>query len=77
MGIKGLGKFIGDFAPRAIKQQAMGSFMSRVIAIDASMSLYQFMIAIREDETGSFGTFTNDAGECTSHIAGMLNRALR
>ncbi|PFH31453.1 putative flap structure-specific endonuclease 1 [Besnoitia besnoiti] len=75
MGIKGLGKFIGDFAPRAIKRQEVGSFTSRIIAIDASMSLYQFMVAIRDGD--SFGNFTNDAGECTSHIAGMLNRAIR
>nr|PIL97169.1 putative flap structure-specific endonuclease 1 [Toxoplasma gondii COUG] len=75
MGIKGLGKFVGDFAPRAIKRQEPGSFTGRVIAIDASMSLYQFMVAIRDGN--SFGNFTNDAGDCTSHIAGMLNRAIR
>ncbi|KFG29101.1 putative flap structure-specific endonuclease 1, partial [Toxoplasma gondii VAND] len=74
MGIKGLGKFVGDFAPRAIKRQEPGSFTGRVIAIDASMSLYQFMVAIRDGN--SFGNFTNDAGDCTSHIAGMLNRAI-
>ncbi|CBZ56245.1 putative flap endonuclease-1 [Neospora caninum Liverpool] len=75
MGIRGLGKFVGDFAPRAIKRQEVGSFTGRVIAIDASMSLYQFMVAIRDGN--SFGNFTNDAGDCTSHIAGMLNRAIR
>ena len=33
----------------------MASFMGSVLAIDASMSLYQFMIAIREGESFTWG----------------------
>eukprot|EP00922_Rhytidocystis_sp_ex-Travisia-forbesii_P063404 GHVS01094339.1.p1 GENE.GHVS01094339.1~~GHVS01094339.1.p1 ORF type:complete len:448 (+),score=74.87 GHVS01094339.1:81-1424(+) len=75
MGIKGLAKFIADYAPKAIKQREFGSFVGRTLAIDASMSLYQFMIAIRDTE--SHGTLTNEQGETTSHITGFLARAVR
>eukprot|EP00922_Rhytidocystis_sp_ex-Travisia-forbesii_P063407 GHVS01094342.1.p1 GENE.GHVS01094342.1~~GHVS01094342.1.p1 ORF type:complete len:443 (+),score=61.17 GHVS01094342.1:129-1457(+) len=75
MGIKGLAKFIADYAPKAIKQKDFGSFVGRTLAIDASMSLYQFMIAIRDTE--SHGNLTNEQGETTSHITGFLARAVR
>lgn len=75
MGIKGLSKFLADHAPRAVKEQEFGSFMGQCLAIDASMSLYQFMIAIREGD--GFQNLTNEAGETTSHISGMLSRVVR
>uniref|UniRef100_A0A0G4FIY1 Flap endonuclease 1 n=1 Tax=Chromera velia CCMP2878 TaxID=1169474 RepID=A0A0G4FIY1_9ALVE len=75
MGIKGLMKFINDRAPRAIKQVELQNYTGRKLAIDASMSLYQFMIAIRDGE--NFSNLTNEQGETTSHIAGFLNRVIR
>ena len=38
-------------------------------AIDASMSIYQFLIAVRQLGEGQL---TNDSGEVTSHLTGML-----
>jgi len=75
MGIKGLAKFLADNAPKAVKQQEFDSFTGRLLAIDASMSLYQFMVAIRDGE--NYGNLTNEAGETTSHISGMLSRSIR
>lgn len=75
MGIFGLTKFLADKAPESIQNVAPESCMGRTIAVDASMSLYQFMVAIRDSE--NFGNLTNAAGETTSHIAGMLSRAIR
>lgn len=49
--------------------------MGRVLAIDASLSLYQFMIAIRDGE--AFGNLTNEAGDVTSHISGFLARVVK
>jgi flap endonuclease-1 len=68
------------------------SFLGQIIVIDASMSLYQFMIAIRDAE--GFGlaiavllqcvehlkkcrSLTNELGEETSHISGFLSRCTR
>lgn len=74
MGIKGLTKLLADNAPKAMKEQKFESFFGRKIAIDASMSIYQFLIVI-----GRSGTemLTNEAGEVTSHLQGMFSRTIR
>ncbi|XP_073106808.1 flap endonuclease 1 isoform X2 [Elaeis guineensis] len=74
MGIKGLTKLLADNAPRAMKEQKFESYFGRKIAIDASMSIYQFLIVV--GRTG-METLTNDAGEVTSHLQGMFNRTIR
>ncbi|EZG74926.1 flap endonuclease 1 [Gregarina niphandrodes] len=75
MGIHGLNKFVAEKAPGAVEHAAPQSFMGRTVAVDASTCLYAFMIAIRDSE--NYGNLTNEAGEATSHIAGMLSRAIR
>ncbi len=47
MGIQGLSKLVADVAAHAIKENEIKNYFGRKIAIDASMSLYQFLIAIR------------------------------
>lgn len=78
MGIKGLAKLLSDEAPDCIREVELKSLHGRKIAIDASMAIYQFMIAVR---TGSGSNpaamLTNDEGEPTSHIQGMFNRTIR
>ncbi|GAV89464.1 XPG_N domain-containing protein/XPG_I domain-containing protein [Cephalotus follicularis] len=74
MGIKGLTKLLADNAPKAMKEQKFESYFGRKIAIDASMSIYQFLIVV-----GRSGTemLTNEAGEVTSHLQGMFTRTIR
>jgi len=76
MGIQGLTKLIADHAPGAITQDDIKNYFGRLIAIDASMSLYQFMVAVRTDDLGQF-SLTNDFGETTSHLQGMFYRTIR
>jgi len=73
MGIKGLMKLIGDEAPGCVKEGEMKNYFGRKIAIDASMCLYQFLIAVRQD--GS--QLQNEAGEITSHLNGLFYRTIR
>jgi flap endonuclease-1 len=73
MGIKQLSKVIGDNAPRAIIEHPLKNYFGRKVAIDASMSIYQFLIAVRSDT----GVFTNSSGAQTSHLMGMFYRTLR
>jgi flap endonuclease-1 len=61
-GIQGLSKVIGDHAPNAIKQNEIKNYFGRKVAIDASMSIYQFMIAVRGQDGMQL---TNEAGETT------------
>ncbi|PIA40763.1 hypothetical protein AQUCO_02400079v1 [Aquilegia coerulea] len=65
MGIKGLTKLLADNAPKGMKEHKFESFFGRKIAIDASMSIYQFLIVV-----GRSGTemLTNEAGEVTRYV---------
>ena len=70
MGIKDLSKLIADAAPFAIKENEIKNYFGRKVAIDASMSLYQFLIAVRSDGA----QLTNADGETTSHLMGTFYR---
>ncbi|KAF8401197.1 hypothetical protein HHK36_012128 [Tetracentron sinense] len=74
MGIKGLTKLLADNAPKGMKEQKFESYFGRKIAIDASMSIYQFLIVV--GRTGN-EMLTNEAGEVTSHLQGMFSRTIR
>ena len=74
MGIKGLKKLISDVAPQAYRDHALESYFGRRIAVDASMHIYQFMAVVgRQGDQ----LLTNDAGEVTSHLLGMMYRTAR
>jgi len=74
MGIHGLSKLIGDVAPNATKENEIKNYFGRRIAIDASMSLYQFLIAVRQQDGLQL---TNSDGETTSHLMGFFYRTIR
>nr|XP_054748950.1 flap endonuclease 1-like [Lytechinus pictus] len=73
MGILNLSRLIADCAPGAVKEHEFKSYFGRKVAIDASMCIYQFLIAVRQD--GS--VLTNEEGETTSHLMGMFYRTIR
>lgn len=77
MGIKQLFKFLSENAPRSIKTQTMENYTGRVLAVDASTCLYQFVVAIRLGAENQHVNLMNDAGEVTSHLGGFLNRTVR
>ena len=107
MGIKGLTALISEHAPAAIQvlhlnclrraalidvqEHSIKTLFGRKVAIDASMSMYQFLIAVRQQD-GQL--LTNDAGETTrsssiiyfvlaqikhdpSHLMGFFYRTIR
>ncbi|XP_044745801.1 flap endonuclease 1 [Coccinella septempunctata] len=73
MGILNLTKLLQDVAPMAIKESEMKNYFGRKIAIDASMCLYQFLIAVRSEGA----QLTSVDGETTSHLMGMFYRTIR
>lgn len=44
MGIKGLSKLISTYAPRAMKEVDPKKYTGRLIAIDASVMIYQYLV---------------------------------
>ncbi|KAJ6650146.1 Flap endonuclease 1, partial [Pseudolycoriella hygida] len=73
MGILGLSKLVADVAPFAIKENEIKNYFGRKIAIDASMCLYQFLIAVRAEGA----QLTSVEGETTSHLMGTFYRTIR
>ena len=73
MGIKQLFQIVKDEAPDAIKAGEIKNHFGRKVAIDASMSIYSFLIAVRSDGQ----QLMNETGETTSHLMGMFYRTLR
>ncbi|ODQ57775.1 hypothetical protein WICANDRAFT_70843 [Wickerhamomyces anomalus NRRL Y-366-8] len=74
MGIKGLNKLLTEQAPLASRSSDIKTFFGRKVAIDASMCLYQFLIAVRQQDGQQL---TSEDGETTSHLMGMFYRTLR
>jgi len=74
--IQGLTKLISEKAPGAIREGEMKNYFGRKIAVDASMSIYQFLIAMK-GAMGGEGELTNEEGEVTSHLQGMFSRTIR
>lgn len=70
MGIKGLTKVIGDRCPNAIKSNEIKNYFGRKVAIDASMSIYQFLIAVRQQDGQQL---TTESGETTRFIILICN----
>ncbi|KAK7941645.1 Rad27p/FEN-1 endonuclease-like protein [Apiospora aurea] len=73
MGIKQLFSIIKDEAPDAIKEGDIKNQFGRKVAIDASMSIYSFLIAVRSEGQ----QLMNEEGQTTSHLMGMFYRTLR
>ena len=57
----------------------LSSLQGRKIAIDASMAIYQFLIAVRSNSGNNNASvmLTNEKGETTSHVQGLFNRTVR
>ncbi|KAI8054516.1 flap endonuclease 1-like protein [Syncephalis plumigaleata] len=73
MGISGLTKVIADNATTAMKNNEIKNYFGRKVAIDASMSIYQFLIAVRSDGQ----MLQSETGETTSHLMGFFYRTIR
>ena len=74
MGIKGLNAIISEHVPTAVRKSEIKHFFGRKVAIDASMSLYQFLIAVRQQDGVQLAS---ESGETTSHLMGIFYRTLR
>jgi flap endonuclease-1 len=72
MGIKGLHKFLETYAPNGIKEINVSTLQDKVVAIDASIFIYQFASAIKS----SVDDLKTSDGKVTTHIHGILTKTL-
>lgn len=69
MGIRFLNKFIKDNIVKGYAKISTNDLEDKVIAIDTSLILYQFLIAIKSTDN-----FLNKDGKDTSHIHAILTK---
>jgi len=72
MGIKNLSALINLYAPKSISKKQFIDFTKKKIAIDASLLIYSYVIAIRN----SSYDLTNTNGDMTSHIHAVVSKTL-
>lgn len=72
MGIKGLHKFLETYASGAIREISTSTLQDKVVAIDASIFIYQFASAIKS----SVDDLKTSEGKITTHIHGILTKTL-
>lgn len=76
MGIKGLFQLIKSETKDTWHEATREKYSGKVVAIDASILLYQFLTQIRTKGSGySQELLTDENGEVTSHLQGFFNRA--
>jgi len=63
-----------SFLRVCIQEHDIKTLFGRKVAIDASMSIYQFLIAVRQRDGE---VLQNEAGETTSHLMGFFYRTIR
>jgi flap endonuclease-1 len=71
MGIKNLTKFIKEHSANGYVKINFNDLEDKVIAIDASLILYQFLIAIKSNDD-----LKNKDGKITSHIYAIIIKVL-
>ncbi|AEO98236.1 flap endonuclease-1 [Emiliania huxleyi virus 201] len=74
MGINGLSRLINNKAHNGTSNKDLDLLSGKVIMIDASMQIYQCLIAIRQ---GPSGQLAASEGEVTSHLTGIFYRTIR
>jgi len=60
---------------RRFQEIKIEAYFGYKVAVDASMSIYQFLIAMQRPDGSNM--LTNDAGEVTSHITGLMYRTTK
>lgn len=71
MGVAQLAKLIRENTKKGYRERHLSHYVNKRVAIDASMSIYQFLIAIRSD-SGALGA----DDKATSHLVGMFYRTI-
>ncbi|QSL64453.1 hypothetical protein MERGE_001754 [Pneumocystis wakefieldiae] len=90
MGIKHLYQLLEEHASSCIKLNNIDHYFGRKVAIDASMSIYQFLIAVRQQDGQQLMTETGETTrwktfsfifqiriDLSSHLTGIFYRTLR
>jgi flap endonuclease-1 len=77
MGINGLMTLLKAHAPGSFKETDKRKYCGKVVAIDASIAIYQFLAQIRtKSDSGYTQHLVDKNGDVTSHIQGFFSRTI-
>jgi flap endonuclease-1 len=77
MGVNKLMTLIQEKAPKSIKTFQLDLLTGKVIACDASMAIYQFLIATQSLKQGmGIGELRDADGNLTGHLVGLFHRTI-
>lgn len=76
MGIYKLMELLRENAADCIKQRDLAYFSGMSIALDASMAMYQFIISTQGYDHNALTMLTDNEGNKTGHLLGMMNRTI-
>ena len=71
-------QLIQEKSPKAVKQIHLDMLTGKVVACDASMAIYQFLIATQTMKQGfGIGELTDADGNLTGHLVGLFHRNIQ
>lgn len=77
MGIKQLMQLINEKASNAVRLLPLERYSGQIVACDASMAMYQFLIATQfSSKQGVSFDLTDSEGNQTGHLLGLFNRTV-
>lgn len=77
MGIYKLMSLLQEKAPECIKRAGIEVFSGRIIACDASMAMYQFLVTTQGFTNNILTELTDKEGNKTGHLVGLFNRSIQ
>ena len=72
MGIKNINKLLKEYAPNSIKEYNISNYNGKLIAIDTSLVLYQYISALRN----SGKDLTNNNDDITTHMYAIIQKTI-
>eukprot|EP01015_Nassula_variabilis_P032801 TRINITY_DN7736_c0_g1_i2.p1 TRINITY_DN7736_c0_g1~~TRINITY_DN7736_c0_g1_i2.p1 ORF type:complete len:218 (+),score=52.47 TRINITY_DN7736_c0_g1_i2:124-777(+) len=77
MGIHKLMSLLAEKSPDCIKKFNIEAYAGRVVACDASMAMYQFLISTSGYSSNVLTELTDKDGNKTGHLVGLFNRTIQ
>lgn len=77
MGIKRLIETITEKAPQGIRQVDLDHFSGRVVACNATLTMFQCLISTQYIPSRGAGMLTDESGIPTAHLVGLFNRTIQ
>ena len=78
MGIQKLMSLIQEKCPKAVEETTLEMFSGKVVACDASMTIYHLIIATQaiRAQVASIAELRDEEGNLTGHLVGLFHKTI-